>query len=264
MIVAGVALLVVAIVALLVARSQAGRGRALDATEPISCGDLESLAAGVRDEAGSDTFAQPCELTGTARPGPAGAQRAALSGQESVWYRARVTHRWEEDRPDRDVSDPSAGGTQSGEDVVSDETSEAPLVLEDATGRVVIDPAGAEVDRPEVGLDRFEPAEGGGGTSVSGFGVTVRLDGDRRRSLGFQSHEELIRPGSRLYVLGEAREIDGVVHVGRPRAGGRLLISTRSEEELAGSARRGAQIATAVAGVAGLAGVALLVAGLAG
>lgn len=108
-----------------------------------------------------------------------------------------------------------------GEDVVSDETSAAPLVLEDETGRVVIDPAGAEIDGPEVALDRFEPAQSGGGSTVSGFGVTVHLDGDRRRSLGFQSHEELIRPGRRLYVLGEAREVDGVVHaVGPAPAGG--------------------------------------------
>lgn len=270
MTVAGAVLLAVAVVALLVARSQAGRRQALDATERISCGDLERLAGGVRGEAGADAFAQPCELVGTARPGPAGPQRAPLSGQDSVWHRARVTHRWEDDRPDATLPGTgagpgmSAGGTMRGEDVVSDETSEAPLVLEDETGRVVIEPAGAEIDGPEVSLDRFEPAQSGGGSTVSGFGVTVHLDGDRRRSLGFQSHEKLIRPGRRLYVLGEAREVDGVVHVGRPRAGGRLLISTRSEEELSSSARRGSQVATAVAGVAGLAGLGLLLAGLLG
>jgi hypothetical protein len=264
MLVGGIVLLVVAVAALFVARTQRARRQSYAGTERSACGDLDALARSVSAEAGAGSFRQTCEIGGRARPGPSGELKAPLSGQASVWYRATITHKsWQtvttgtgQDRRTERREDSN---------VVSDETSQAPLIVDDGTGQVLVDPRGADVDHPEVSLDRFEPHAGGpqqGGTEIEAFGVTVRTGSDSG-SLGFHRREQIIRPGRELYVLGEARDASGTLEVGKPGTG-RFVISSRSEQELTASAGRWASIATAVAVVAGIAGAALVIVGLMG
>ena len=257
----GIILLVVAAGAFFLARSQRARQRAFAGTERSGCGDLAQLAQSVSAEVGAGSFRQACEIGGKAQPGPGGPLTAPISGQPCVWYRATVTHRsW------RNVK------TGSGEhrrterreenDVVSDEMSQAPLLVDDGSGQVLVDPRGADVDHPEVSFDRFEPHTGGeqGGTEISAFGITVRTGSDGG-TLGFHRREQIIRPGRVLYVLGEVRDASGTLELGKPSEKGRFVISSRTEEELTSSAGKTATIAQTVAAVAGVAGVALIVIG---
>jgi E3 ubiquitin ligase len=250
---AGIVLVVVAVAALLVARANRSRHRDFAGTERTSCGDLAALAAAVRDEAGGGSFAQRAEVSGAARPGDGGPLTSPLGAQECVWFRARVTRRYRTEQRDE------SGRIDEREtsEVVSDERSETPMAIDDGTGTVLVDPRGAQVDQPEVSLDRYEPHSGDGDeTTVSAFGLSYT---SRRgeATVGFQRHEEIIRPGRQLYVLGEAREVAGRVQLGKPGSGDRFVISTRSEEALSADARKIAAVATAVAGVAALAGVVL-------
>jgi E3 Ubiquitin ligase len=259
--VGGIVLLVVAAGAFLFARSQRARQRSFAGTERTGCGDLAQLAQSVSAEAGQGSFRQICEVSGKAQPGPSGPLTAPISGQPCVWYRATITHRsW------RNVQ------TGSGEhrrterreenDVVSDEISQSPLLVDDSTGQVLVDPREADIDGPEESFDRFEPHTGDehGGTEISAFGITVRTGSDGG-TLGFHRREQVIRPGRVLYVLGEARDASGTLELGKPSEKGRFLISSRSEEELTASAGKTASIAQTVAAVPGVAGVALIVVG---
>jgi E3 Ubiquitin ligase len=225
------------------------------------CGDLAQLAQSVSAEAGPGSFRQACEIAGQAQPGPSGPLTAPISGRPCVWYRATVTHRsWRNVRTGSGENRRTERREEN--DVVSDEISQSPLVIDDGSGQVLVDPRGADIDHPEVSFDRFEPHTGDehGGTEISAFGITVRTGSDGG-TLGFHRREQVIRPGRVLYVLGEARDASGTLELGKPAEKGRFLISARSEEELTASAGTTASIAQAVAAVAGIAGVALVAIG---
>ena len=93
------------------------------------------------------------------------------------------------------------------------------------------------------------------------FGIEVQL-GSGSRSIGFKREEWVVRPGTRLYTLGEISDRGGRLQIGKPIDGGRLIISSRSEQELQAAAARRSKIATIGGAVAAVAGVALLIAGL--
>ena len=87
--------------------------------------------------------------------------------------------------------------------------------------------------------------------------------GGNSGTLGFRYHEWIIRPGARLWVHGEVSDATGRLAFAKPSKG-RYIISTRSEEQIVGAARRNAGIAHSAAAVAGIAGVALVVLGALG
>ena len=254
--------MVIAVGALLFARSQRGRHQAFAGTERSGCGDLAQLAQGVSAEAGAGSFRQTCEVGGRAQPGPSGPLTAPMSGQQCVWYRAITTHRsWK--MVETGTGQNRRRERRENSQVVSDEQSEAPLIVDDGTGQVLVDPRGADIDHPEESFDRFEPDTGdehGGGTKFEAFGISI-TSGPDGGSLGFQRQETIIRPGRELYVLGEARDSSGTLELGKPQEGGRFVISGRTEEELTKSAARGASIAGPVGAVAGIAGIVLIVIG---
>jgi hypothetical protein len=90
---------------------------------------------------------------------------------------------------------------------------------------------------------------------------SVLRSGGSSGTLGFEYEEWVIRPGARLYVHGEVSDASGRVAFAKPDKG-RYIISTRSEEQIVGSAERGATIARVITGVLLVAGIALVIAGL--
>ena len=260
MLIAGAVLLLVASGLAYWGRSAQRSARRMTATETLPCGDIAALAQGVAGEVGGGSFRQRCEVVGTAEPGPGGALKAPESGQEVVWHRTEVTQTyWEMERTTRDGKTERRRVEKS--EVVSSITSTSPFSVRDDSGTVLIAPEGADVDAPEHALDRFEragPESGSGG--LSGALVDLLLDSDDSGTIGFQHEEWVIRPGRRLYVMGEVSDSGGQLMFTDP-AEGKFQISTRSEEELVKGAQRTAKLATAGAAVAGVAGVALLIAG---
>ena len=259
MLIAGIVLLVAAVGLVLYARHHRGKARTATATETLSCGDVAALSQGVADEVGAGDFSQRCEAVGVARPGPQGLVDAPESKADAVWARTQVTHKyWEMVTVTRDGR--SHRERQERSETVSDITSVAPFLLEDDTGSVLIHPDGADVDRPEKVVDRFEQAsqvQGDGG----GFLATLLRATNDSGTLGFQREEWILRPGARLYVQGEVADRTGQLAFARPRDKGPFLVSTRSEEEIVASSERTAKLALAGAGVAGVVGLVLLVAG---
>ena len=259
MLIAGLVLIVVAVGAAFYARHERGKARTATATETLSCGDVATLSKGVADEVGGGSFSQRCEAVGRAQPGPQGLVDAPESKVDAVWVRTKVTHKyWEMVTTTRDGK--SHRTRQEREDVVSDNSSIAPFALSDDSGTVVIHPDGAEIDRPERVVDRFEQADrvqqDGGG-----FLATLLRSTNDSGTLGFQREEWVIRPGTGLYVQGEVADRTGALVFAKPQDKGAFLVSTRSEEEIVAGSEKAAKLAGIGAVLAGVIGVVLLIAG---
>jgi hypothetical protein len=114
---------------------------------------------------------------------------APYSRRPCIWYRYRVERRKDD----------------GGWEVVESGTSSETFMLDDGTGRVVIDPEGAEVT---VKVKQTWTTRSGGVASAESMrfarrlGVPNALDGDLYRHT-----EERLLPGKRLYVLGLMRNL---------------------------------------------------------
>ena len=244
MLIGGIVLIVIALGVVLFERNQTGRANTAKLTETLSCADIDTLARGVQSEVGGG-FHERCEVVGQAAPGEGGAIKAPHSGVEVVWHRSTVTHRyWEME--EKVVDGDRTRNRVEREEVVSNITSSSPFAVRDATGVVAVNPDGADVDRPERVLDRFDPhVENSSAPVPSGLaGVLSSFlrSGSQSGTLGFEYEEWVIRPGARLYVHGEVSDASGRVAFAKP-AEGRYMISTRSEEQIVGAAERNAKIA---------------------
>jgi hypothetical protein len=258
MLIAGAILLVIAVGIVLLARSQRSKADAARATETLTCGDLTQLASGVGTEIGAGSFSRRCEVVGQAERGDGAALTAPHSGIEVVWHHSTITHRYWELEERRDSEGRTSRERVEREETVSDITSSAPFVVADGSGRVAVSPEGAEVDSPERIVDRFEPQTEAPRESFLGG---LLRGGDDSGTLGFHYREWILRPGARLYVHGAVSDATGRLAFAKD---GRYVVSTRSEEELVGSAESTARWATIAAAVAALAGLALVLAGALG
>jgi hypothetical protein len=238
-IIAGAILLALAVGAFFLARHQKKRLAALGSTETVPCNAL------VADQA--------CEVVGQAKAGPDGALTAPASGKQCVWHRHKVTQHWEE--WDRDSKGEMRRENKSR--VVSDETSTDLFTLRDAAGEVLVNPVGATVDDPVKSHDvRSRRGAVPGGDMFD----KVLSALDSRTDEEIEVEEWIVPPDETLYVRGNPVQVELGLIMNDPRDG-HFLISTRSEEQLAGSAQRWAVVATVVAGFAAVGGLGLLVAG---
>lgn len=109
-------------------------------------------------------------------------------------------------------------GSYRSETAVSDEERSTPFFVEDATGRVLVRPEGAEVDA-RISVDRFVEAN----------------EGVFSNKLGERYVEGILPVDAPVYVLGVAGP-DGSIGAPDPENGrARFIISHRAEEALEGS-----------------------------
>jgi hypothetical protein len=260
LLIVGLILLLVAAGAAWFARHSRGVARLARATETSTCGDLVSLASGVREEVGGAGFEQRCEVVGVAVAEGAGTT-APESGTAAVWHRTQLTHRyWEMER--QEIDGETSYRRVERTETISDLTSEAPFLVDDDSGRVLVAPEGADVDHPEKVVDRFEREQDRGGRVLDSVLSAVLRSGEGTGTIGFRTEEWVIRPGARLYVHGEVSDSTGVLRFRKPSEG-RYVVSTRSEEELVAEDERHALWAAIGGAVAAVAGVALIAAGVA-
>jgi hypothetical protein len=247
----------------LYARHQRGLERELTATEASCCGDITELANSVAQDTEPGLFSERVEVSGTARPGGQGLLQSPFSAQTCLWYQARITHRYWEWETD------SEGNRSRREQsrVLSDEASEAPFFILDDSGQVSVEPKEASMDSMEQSFDRFESDKSSGSAvSFGGFNIDLGSGG----SIGFKKEEWIIRDGTRLYVLGELNDQYGSLAIRKGSGNmkekvagkGKLIISTRSEQEMLGSIKTRMLIAASGAGVLVTGGIVLLIAGL--
>src|SRR3712207_378610 len=158
MIIAGVVLLAIAVALFFWASLERKTARRATATETMACGDVSSLSQSVGSEVGAGSFSQYCEIVGAAQGGPDGTFKAPESKQDAVWSRTKVTHKyWKMEW--REVNGKRERHRTEHEDVVSENDTTTPFAVKDDSGQVLVHPQGAEIDRPERVVSRFERAD---------------------------------------------------------------------------------------------------------
>jgi hypothetical protein len=230
LLVVGILLIVAAVVGFFVMQSTKKELHAIIGAETLSIPELEQLR-GVSDELGArGGFRKVAEVVGMAHPRPAGVLSSEISKTECVWYHYRIDRQYEHVEY-RDGRRRYSKRTEK----VAEFTSADGYALIDAAGRTIgVDPNGTKPEGVEQTVDRFEPYRGDGTQSVELFGIRLPdfLRHGENSTIGFEYKEWLIRPGSRLYILGEVHDKIGPLVVGKPGQPGHFIISGRTEEEL--------------------------------
>ncbi|HEX8104737.1 MAG TPA: GIDE domain-containing protein [Solirubrobacteraceae bacterium] len=261
MIIGGVICLALSAVALYFFFDARGTLQAAQKSETLTCGEIDELSQAAAEAVGAGSFSHACEVAGVAVGAEHGPLHAPESGVECIWHRSTVTeHYWDWERD----SDGDRRRVRK-ERQLSSHASETAFIVDDGTGKIPVDPRGADIDGEEKVVDRMEDADDGRSGGGSGFASLVAnlgqslMGGDSTIALEYE--EWVIRSGARVYALGEVRDDGGRVRLAKP-AKGKMIISTRSEEEVTGSARKTMTLAAVGAGVLDLAGIGLIVAGL--
>jgi hypothetical protein len=254
----GIILLVAAGVLLWIRRSKEKRLHAIAGTETSSIQSLTGLAKAVRDEIGGESgFHQIAEIKGLIRSDAPLTSDSAK--QLCVYFKTNVTREYEETYWETEGTAENRHQVQktrrSSENVGSN-TQQVEFWVEDATGRLKVNPSGANVDSRRV-VDRLDPAPPPDLGTI--LGQLVGAAGGR--TIGYRTTEDVLPIDSQVYVLGEVSDATGELTLHAPREKGRqYLISLKTEEELIGSIRRTTQgllIGSAACGALGA--IALLV-----
>lgn len=144
---------------------------------------------------------------------------APLTGRPCVWYRWRI---------EEEVGDSKHRRWRTLE---QGDSNAWPFYVEDETGRIPVDPQGANIDAPH-DLSRVNPdLVGPLGDFVRERGIRTQGFLGMRRKLRFT--EWHIAPGDLLYVLGVAQERGGIVHERRTRITEKLAVLKSDAEALA-------------------------------
>ncbi|WP_216210360.1 E3 ubiquitin ligase family protein [Amycolatopsis aidingensis] len=234
---------------------------AMIGTETLTIPQLEDLRK-VSDELGATGgFRRTAEVVGAAHPRPEGLLTAEISKTECVWYRYRIDRQYEH----VEYRDGKRHRSKRTEKVAEHTSHEGYALIDDAGRTIGVDPGGTAPDGTEQTVHRFEPHHGGSGpVEVFGFRLPDFVAGGNGSTIGFDYKEWVIRPGRRLYVLGEVHDRIGPLVIGKPQGGGHFIISTRTEDELREDrVTRHRFLAVGVI-IATLAGLALIVADLIG
>ena len=247
MIIFGIILLLIAAGCWFAGRGQAGRLRAFNAADTFTAQMLLELYNRVVPVVGGEALAQPCEVTGTIEADAP--LTAPLSSSPCVAYIYQVTREYEEDVTTTDEHGKTTTQTQQRSETASNDERRTRFFVRDATGRVLIDPAEAELDLVDSGT-RFDPAQG---TTLT-----------RTRTLGHRHNEQSLAVGTPVYILGCVVDGQGQPMIARsPKdCKQKFIISRRSERELAASAASAARYWYYGAGGAGALGLVLLVIGI--
>jgi hypothetical protein len=233
------------------ATGQVGR---LVGTETSRAADVHELARAAADAAGPGAFSHRVELKGTAVPGPRGLLTSEITDTTCLWYRHKVTHHYQESYRTKEGD----RRTRRKEEVVVDNASKQSFRLRDESGEITLVPT-ARVNGPRKVASEFRQDEGGRGTKVQlgRFSMTLPTSGDR--TIGYEYEEWVLQPDTQIFVSGEAFDDRGELEVRGPQGPDKMLISTRSEEELIEHHQGETTKARIFAGLAVVAAVVLVV-----
>jgi E3 Ubiquitin ligase len=259
----GIVLLVVAAGLLVATFSEKRRFALLATTERSTAAELNAMAAAVAAEIGAGSFHQIAEVAGTTR-----CQQpltSELTSTPCVHYQMSVTREYEETYYETDDKNQRVRRERRGSETVAENRRSCSFEVEDATGRVTVDPRDAKII-PEKVCDRFDSGDPHtpkleiGSWKLDLSALTVR---EGRRTLGFRYEERIVPIDRAIFVLGEASDRSGQLVIGKPaRKGATFLVSTKSEEALLADARSNARWLLTGTIVAALAGAVLVLVGL--
>lgn len=218
----------------------------LASTETYTAQQLKELQKSIAGEIGAGSFRQLAEVKGKVEcPSPLVSE---MTQAKCVSCRSEVVREYEETYYEKDDKGNRHMRTRRGSDTMSDNTRTTPFYVVDATGKIRIEPDGAEFDMVQV-KDSYEPANSVNmsGTNISWGGFNFSLNsswsmGEGRKTLGYRFREYIFPLDRNVFILGEACDSGAELMIRKPLKEGRFLISTKTEEEIAQAAMSSANL----------------------
>ena len=235
------------------ARRQSNRLQSLSLAATVPVAELTQDAGSVASELGAGSFRQDVKLRGhIVCDSPLVAE---LSHTACVSYRFSVTREYEEVLWEKDARGNSVQRIHRKSEVVASHETSTAFWLDDGTGRILVHPDQAKVERIK-SHSSFQPAA----TFHTGVGVgsfvlnRVHPGG----TIGYRYEEECLPVGQEITVVAEAGDEGGELALRKPEAShADFLVTPRSFRELAD---RGKTLVAVLQGVSvGLAAVAVMI-----
>jgi hypothetical protein len=234
MLVTAIVALVISIALFIVGRVMNSRAVFIAGTEKTTVGALESGAKATESGGAKGGFRKFIEINGTVVcDSPL---EAELTATKCVHYETKVTREYEENYVSTNSDGSSRSQIRNGTENVSHNSRSCAFILDDGSGRIGVDPSGAEFHL-ETTLSRFEPGETAPAIGTFVFNNMV-TGASGRRTIGYRFDEKCLPVGRKAYVFGEAEDAGGALRIGKSQDGGkRLVISLKSAEQLVHSAK---------------------------
>lgn len=250
----GLILLAVAALLFIVSASHKRKLGLIRLTETSTIAELRALAE-TGDEHALHT---PVEVKGTVvcdEP-----LLAELSETACVYYAMKVEWEFEEIFYEDDERT-KVSHSREGSEVLAQEKRLAPFWVEDYTGRILVDPEGAEIIAEKT-LSRIETDEGAPDSVITMGAFAMDAPWltslEERQPREYHFEEEAIPLGVEVYVLGEAAMRNGELVIQKSARGGKFLISVKQEEELMSGAKQSMLMWRLGAWLCGLLGLAAI------
>ncbi|MBI5646719.1 MAG: hypothetical protein HY962_07285 [Ignavibacteriae bacterium] len=261
MIIVGIVLLALAGLLLFLRKKQQDQLLEIKFVKTSTVAELSDLQKSIAAEIGPGGFRQQAEVKGVCRCDTP--LKGELSGQDCVYYSMSVSERYEETYTETDSQGRSSTRTRTSTTVVTSNTQAVRFSLDDGTGSITVDTAGASVDAVSV-VNKYEPYRAGmTGLQFGGFTFSLGgFGGSGRRVLGYEYHESIIPLGRQLYILGDACDTGGELAMVLPQEKGKpFIVSVKSEEELTRGKEGAVKWMFVGVIVSAVAGLALIIAG---
>jgi hypothetical protein len=205
----------------------------IKATPLSTAKDLTDMCKTVNDELNPGShgaFKQEAAVQGTVkcdRP-----LTAELSKEPCVYYDMRVEERYEETYWEKDAQGNSQSRTRTGTNTVASNSQRRDFRIEDATGRITVNPNNAHIDPVQV-VSKYEQSFQDT-ISFGNFSFNVNPGSGDRRILGYEFTEKIIPVERRVYAIGEAADASGELMIQNPSEKGKpFIITLKSRDELA-------------------------------
>lgn len=195
--------------------------------------ELAETCKSINDELGqSGGFKQLSEVKGMIKCDQP--LTGELSKQSCVYYDMKVEERYEETYWDKDANGNQVRKTRTGNTTVSSNTQKVNFQIMDETGKITVNPNGANIDAIQV-VSKYEPHTANQASiSFGGFKLNLNTSssGDRK-ILGYEYTERILPLDRKAYVIGLASDSTGELMIQQPTEKGKpFIITLKSEEEL--------------------------------
>lgn len=231
-IIIGLALIGLSVLLIFLRRKSQDKLLEIKSTQTSSTKDLADLCQSVKDGIGnSGGFKQLSEIKGVVKC--AQPLNGELSKQPCVYYAMNVSERYEETYYEKDSKGNSVRRTRTGSSTVASNSQSVHFEVEDASGRIMVNPNGADIDPVQV-VSKYEPSmQGRNSISFGSFSFNVARSTGDRKILGYEFTEKIIPLDRRVYVIGEASDSTGELMIQQPSEKGKpFIVTLKSEEEL--------------------------------
>jgi hypothetical protein len=232
-IITGIVFIIIGIVLVFLRRKNQDKLLDIKATQVSTAKDLTDMCKAVNDElnpGGHGAFKQEAAVQGVVkcdRP-----LVGELSKEPCVYYDMRVEERYEETYWEKDAEGNNQRRTRTGTTTVASNSQRRDFEIEDATGRIAVNPNSADVDPVQV-VSKYEQ-NFQDRIAFGNFSFNVNLSSGDRKILGYEFTEKIIPLERRLYVLGEATDASGGLMIQSPSEKNiPFIITLKSREELA-------------------------------